>query len=79
VFRVGFRFVSIYLNRINLSIGKWTKGEEDQLMEIVQDMKTTLGIEEGDEIFWGRVSEKMGGRRGKQQCRNKWYDVVISC
>jgi hypothetical protein len=23
-------------------------------------------------VFWGRVSERMGGRRGRQQCRIKW-------
>jgi hypothetical protein len=55
--------------------GKWSKEEEDELVRIVQEMKTKLGYEDGDEIFWGRVSEKMGGRRGKQQCRAKWFDL----
>lgn len=26
-----------------------------------------------NDIFWGAVSQRMGGRRGRQQCRIKWY------
>lgn len=37
---------------------------------------TELTVQQGkdtdNEIFWGVVSKRMGGRRGKQQCRIKW-------
>jgi hypothetical protein len=55
--------------------GKWTKEEEDDLIRIVTEMLAAPGRQPGDEIFWTRVSEKMSGRRGKQQCRDKWYDA----
>lgn len=30
-----------------------------------------------DEIFWGRVSQRMGGKRGRQQCRVKWSGFFV--
>jgi hypothetical protein len=51
--------------------GAWSKEEEDELMAIIQEMQAR-GQKQDEEIFWGRVSQRMGGKRGKQQCRIKW-------
>lgn len=31
------------------------------------------GKDTDNDIFWGVVSQRMGGKRGRQQCRIKWY------
>jgi hypothetical protein len=36
-------------------------------------MMAKQGKDVDSDIFWGVVSQKMGGKRGRQQCRNKWY------
>ena len=36
------------------------------------------GKDVDSDIFWGVVSQKMGGKRGRQQCRNKWFALSIS-
>ena len=36
-------------------------------------MMAKQGKDVDSDIFWGVVSQKMGGKRGRQQCRNKWF------
>jgi hypothetical protein len=48
------------------------KEEEAQLTAIVKEMMAKRGKDVDNDIFWGVVSQKMGGKRGRQQCRNKW-------
>jgi hypothetical protein len=52
--------------------GHWTKEEEEELTQIVTEMTIKQGKDLDNDVFWGKVSEKMGGRRGRQQCRIKW-------
>ncbi|KAG5716686.1 DNA-binding protein REB1 [Termitomyces sp. T112] len=56
--------------------GPWSKEEEDQLTRIVTDMTVNQGRDIDGDVFWGRVSELMGGKRGRQQCRIKWTDAL---
>ncbi|KAI0797040.1 hypothetical protein C8Q75DRAFT_222797 [Abortiporus biennis] len=57
--------------------GFWTVEEENELTRIVVEMTIQQGKQDIDnDIFWGIVSEKMGGKRGRQQCRNKWIDSL---
>jgi len=53
--------------------GPWSKEEEDQLTKIVTDMTTQQGKNIDNDVFWGKVSDLMGGTRGRQQCRIKWF------
>ena len=53
-------------------LGHWSKEEEDQLTAIVTDMTVNQGKDIDNDVFWGKVSELMGGKRGRQQCRIKW-------
>jgi Myb-like DNA-binding protein REB1 len=55
-----------------ISTGPWSKEEEEQLTRIVTDMTIKQGKDIDNDVFWGKVSELMGGRRGRQQCRIKW-------
>ena len=36
-------------------------------------MTIKQGKDIDNDVFWGRVSELMGGSRGRQQCRIKWF------
>ena len=56
----------------HLWLGHWSKEEEDQLTAIVTDMTVNQGKDIDNDVFWGKVSELMGGKRGRQQCRIKW-------
>jgi hypothetical protein len=51
--------------------------EEDDLTRIVTEMTVQQGKDIDNDVFWGRVSELMGGKRGRQQCRIKWYVLYI--
>jgi hypothetical protein len=53
-------------------LGQWTKEEEDELTRIVTEMTVKIGRDIDNDVFWGKVSERMGNRRGRQQCRIKW-------
>lgn len=55
-----------------INLGTWTKEEEDELTRIVTDMTVKQGKDIDNDVFWGRVSELMGSKRGRQQCRIKW-------
>ena len=52
--------------------GPWTKEEEQELAQLVIELKNQRGELSDNDIFWGVVSQKMGGKRGRQQCRIKW-------
>jgi len=53
-------------------LGPWSQEEEELLTSIVTDMTIRQGKDLDNDVFWGKVSELMGGRRGRQQCRIKW-------
>ncbi|KAF9569102.1 hypothetical protein CPC08DRAFT_624330 [Agrocybe pediades] len=56
--------------------GHWSKEEEEELTRIVTDMTVKQGKNIDNDVFWGKVSELMGGKRGRQQCRIKWTDAL---
>ncbi|KAF8663432.1 hypothetical protein AX16_001002 [Volvariella volvacea WC 439] len=64
------------VNREVRVTGPWSKEEEDELTRIVTSMTTDQGRDFDNDVFWGKVSEMMGGRRGRQQCRIKWTDAL---
>ena len=43
------------------------------MTKIVTDMTIQQGKDIDNDVFWGKVSELMGGTRGRQQCRIKWF------
>ena len=58
--------------------GAWNKEEEEELTRIVAEMTIQQGKDFDNDVFWGIVSDRMGNRRGRQQCRIKWHvDVVL--
>ncbi|KAI0307235.1 hypothetical protein B0F90DRAFT_1686511 [Multifurca ochricompacta] len=63
-------------NSEDRAVGPWTKDEEMRLTQIVTDMTVKQGKDINNEVFWGVVSERMGNRRGRQQCRIKWTDSL---
>ncbi|KAF9464388.1 hypothetical protein BDZ94DRAFT_1162036 [Collybia nuda] len=70
------RYRNHIINRDVRVNGQWTKQEEDELTRIVTDMTIKQGKDIDNDVFWGRVSELMGGKRGRQQCRIKWTDAL---
>ena len=60
------------------SSGAWSKEEEEELTRIVTEMTVEQGKDIDNDIFWGVVSKRMGGKRGRQQCRIKW-SVPLPC
>ena len=56
-------------------VGPWSKEEEEKLTRIVTDMTINQGKDIDNDVFWGKVSDLMGGTRGRQQCRIKWYVI----
>ncbi len=56
--------------------GMWSKEEEEELTRIVTEMTVDQGKDIDNDIFWGVVSQRMGGKRGRQQCRIKWYGIL---
>jgi len=56
--------------------GPWTKEEETRLTQIVTDMTVKQGKDVDNDVFWSIVSQRMGGKRGRQQCRIKWTDCL---
>ncbi|PFH51275.1 hypothetical protein AMATHDRAFT_142885 [Amanita thiersii Skay4041] len=71
------RYRNHLVNRdIRVMGSPWTKEEEEQLTQIVTRMTIQQGKDIDTDVFWGRVSEEMGGKRGRQQCRIKWTDAL---
>ncbi|KAI9448110.1 hypothetical protein H4582DRAFT_2139866 [Lactarius indigo] len=71
-----------YRNHIHNSedraVGTWTKDEEIRLTEIVTEMTVKQGKDMDNDVFWGIVSQRMGNKRGRQQCRIKWYLNILN-
>jgi len=73
VFQVFFHYSFALCRLISYFwLGHWSKEEEDKLTAIVTDMTVNQGKDIDNDVFWGKVSELMGGKRGRQQCRIKW-------
>ncbi|KAF8969444.1 hypothetical protein BDZ97DRAFT_244549 [Flammula alnicola] len=70
------RYRNHIVNRDIRITGHWSKEEEETLTRIVTDMTIKQGKDFDNDVFWGRVSELMGGTRGRQQCRIKWTDAL---
>ncbi|TEB35819.1 hypothetical protein FA13DRAFT_1387718 [Coprinellus micaceus] len=70
------RYRNHLVDRDTRSTGAWSKEEEDELTRIVTDMTIKQGRDIDNDVFWSRVSQLMGGRRGRQQCRIKWTDSL---
>jgi len=58
-------------------VGPWSKEEEEKLTRIVTDMTIKQGKDIDNDVFWGKVSDLMGGTRGRQQCRIKWFVISL--
>ncbi|KAH6915123.1 hypothetical protein BKA70DRAFT_1258058 [Coprinopsis sp. MPI-PUGE-AT-0042] len=70
------RYRNHLLNREIRVNGAWSPEEEQELTRIVTDMTVKQGRDIDNDVFWGRVSELMGGKRNRQQCRIKWTDSL---
>ncbi|KAI9574671.1 hypothetical protein HD554DRAFT_2010136 [Boletus coccyginus] len=70
------RYRNHIANREVRITGPWSKEEEEELTNIVTEMTVNQGKDFDNDVFWGIVSEKMGNRRGRQQCRIKWTDSL---
>ncbi|KAF8450523.1 hypothetical protein L210DRAFT_3520708 [Boletus edulis BED1] len=70
------RYRNHIANREVRITGPWSKEEEEELTKIVTEMTVNQGKDFDNDVFWGIVSEKMGNRRGRQQCRIKWTDSL---
>lgn len=66
------RYRNHIVDRDTRVTGAWSKEEEEELTRIVTDMTIKQGRDIDNDVFWSRVSQLMGGRRGRQQCRIKW-------
>ncbi|KAJ1308575.1 hypothetical protein OPQ81_004274 [Rhizoctonia solani] len=56
--------------------GPWTKEEEEELTRIVMELTVERGLQADNDVLWSEVSERMGGRRTRQQVRIKWTDAL---
>jgi len=70
------RYRNHIANRDVRVTGAWTKEEEAELTNIVTEMTIQQGKDIDNDVFWGIVSDRMGNRRGRQQCRIKWTDSL---
>ncbi|KAJ7240321.1 hypothetical protein B0H12DRAFT_1024784 [Mycena haematopus] len=68
------RYRNHIVDREKRVAGAWSSVEEDELTRIVVHMQKGKDLD--NDIFWGKVSEKMGGKRSRQQCRIKWTDSL---
>ncbi|CAE6455851.1 unnamed protein product [Rhizoctonia solani] len=57
-------------------VGPWTKEEEEELTRIVMELTVERGQQADNDVLWSEVSERMGGRRTRQQVRIKWTDAL---
>lgn len=76
------RYRNHIANREVRITGPWSKGEEEELTKIVTEMTVNQGKDIDNDVFWGIISEKMGNRRGRQQCRIKWwlpFHLIVQC
>lgn len=72
------RYRNHIANRELRVTGAWSKEEEEELTKIVTEMTINQGKDFDNDVFWGIVSGQMGNRRGRQQCRIKWWCFPFS-
>lgn len=63
---------------LGIDQGPWSAEEEEELTRIVEEMTVKQGGTLDDDLFWGAVSNHMGNKRNRQQCRIKWYVVSLT-
>ncbi|KAJ7490397.1 hypothetical protein B0H11DRAFT_1719252 [Mycena galericulata] len=68
------RYRNHIVDRDKRITGAWSPAEEDQLTRIVTEMQKGKDLD--NDVFWGKVTELMGGKRSRQQCRIKWTDSL---
>ncbi|KAJ7180287.1 hypothetical protein C8R43DRAFT_870256 [Mycena crocata] len=68
------RYRNYIVDREKRVAGTWTSAEEEELTRIVTNMQKGKSLD--TDVFWGKVSERMGGKRSRQQCRIKWTDSL---
>ena len=64
-------------NRDTHNQGTWTTAEERELSQVIQQQQIATGVDDPDEVMWGAVAEKMGHKRSRAQCRQKWSVVPL--
>ncbi|KAF9055505.1 hypothetical protein BDZ89DRAFT_937914 [Hymenopellis radicata] len=70
------RYRNHIVNKDTRVFGSWSKEEEENLTRIVTEMTLEQGRDADNDIFWGVVAQKMGGKRTRAQCRIKWTDSL---
>ena len=75
-FPLPFYVQVIHPKHLNPIPGPWTPAEEAELTRIVKRLTIDCGKPADQDVFWGRVSREMGGKRSRQQCRIKWTDSL---
>jgi hypothetical protein len=65
------------ISPLNINLGPWTKEEEEELTRIVMELTVERGLQADNDVLWSEVSERMGGRRTRQQVRIKWYEFIV--
>nr|GAT60000.1 nucleolar protein [Mycena chlorophos] len=68
------RYRNYLKHRGTQNSGPWSKEEEDKLVSIILELHEGKDLDHG--VPWTQVSERMGGTRGRQQCRMKWTDSL---
>ncbi|KAJ6515701.1 hypothetical protein C8R45DRAFT_810574 [Mycena sanguinolenta] len=68
------RYRNHIVNREKRVSGVWSSAEEEELTRLVLDMQKGKSLD--NDVFWSKVSEKMGGTRSRHQCRIKWTDTL---
>lgn len=57
-------------------LGPWSAEEERELLQVVHAQQIATGVQDIDDVVWAAVAEKMGHKRSRAQCRQKWLVVV---
>ncbi|KAJ7765049.1 hypothetical protein DFH07DRAFT_1015755 [Mycena maculata] len=68
------RYRNHIVDREKRVTGAWSPDEEEELTRIVIEVQKGKDLD--NEVFWGKVSDLMGGKRSRQQCRIKWTDSL---
>ncbi|KAF7292326.1 Nucleolar protein [Mycena chlorophos] len=68
------RYRNYLKHRGTQTSGPWSKEEEEKLVSIILELHEGKDLDHG--VPWTQVSERMGGTRGRQQCRMKWTDSL---
>lgn len=65
-----YRFVNFYT--LTSFIGPWTQEETDELAAIMKEYGAETAQRPEGDSFWLEISNRMGGKRNRQQIRIKW-------